>query len=140
MGADKKAYRKVAKDDLRSFVDELSEAQRLLWANGSHALLIVLQAMDAAGKGGTIRHGIAGGNPQGCKGESFKQPSPPELGHDFLWRTNVVLPERGMIGIFNRSYYEEVLGVRVHPELLARGGALPRDELPTNVWADRYED
>jgi PPK2 family polyphosphate:nucleotide phosphotransferase len=131
--------KELAKEDLASFVAELTRAQRLFWANGTNALLIVLQAMDAAGKDGTIRHVMSGVNPQGCKVESFKQPSNTELGHDFLWRSSSVLPERGMIGIFNRSYYEEVLIVRVHPELLARG-APTRGIPPKSVWTDRYDD
>jgi PPK2 family polyphosphate:nucleotide phosphotransferase len=128
----------LAKEELGGLVEELSRAQRLLWANGTHALLLVLQAMDAAGKDGTIRHVMSGINPQGCRVESFKQPSGAELGHDFLWRSSKVLPERGMIGIFNRSYYEDVLIVRVHPELLDFPGRAPG---PTKqVWSDRYED
>jgi len=115
-GSDIKNHKKVAEDDLASFVEELSVAQRLLWASNTHALLIVLQAMDAAGKDGTIRHVMSGVNPQGCKVEAFKQPTGEELAHDFLWRASKVLPRRGMIGIFNRSYYEEVLVVRVHPD------------------------
>jgi PPK2 family polyphosphate:nucleotide phosphotransferase len=138
-GSDKKEYKKVAEEDLASFVDELSEAQRLLWANGTRALLIVLQAMDAAGKDGTIRHVMSGINPQGCKVEAFKQPSGEELAHDFLWRASRPLPERGMIGIFNRSYYEEVLVVRVHPELLTRESAVSGDG-PQHVWGERFED
>jgi PPK2 family polyphosphate:nucleotide phosphotransferase len=140
MGSDEKKYKTVAEKDLRVFVDELAGSQRLLWASDTHALLIVLQAMDAAGKDGTIRHVMSGVNPQGCKVEAFKQPSTKELSHDFLWRSSLALPERGMIGIFNRSYYEEVLVVRVHPELLARGeqgaGALGTEQ----VWRDRFED
>ena len=139
-GSDKKNEKKVAEEDLASFVEELRVAQRLLWASDTHALLIVLQAMDAAGKDGTIRHVMSGVNPQGCKVEAFKQPSGQELAHDFLWRASRLLPERGMIGIFNRSYYEEVLVVRVHPELLARGSAVSGDGLPEHVWSDRYED
>ena len=139
-GSQTKKYKKVAEDDLRSYVDELAEAQRLFWANDTHALLVVLQAMDAAGKDGTIRHVMSGVNPQGCKVESFKQPSVQELGHDFLWRATTVLPDRGMIGIFNRSYYEEVLVVRVHPELLGRGKAAPGDIRSDQVWRQRYDD
>ena len=139
-GSDKKNDKKVAEEDLASFVEELSVAQRLLWASGTHALLIVLQAMDAAGKDGTIRHVMSGVNPQGCKVEAFKQPTGEELAHDFLWRASKVLPRRGMIGIFNRSYYEEVLVVRVHPELLARGSAVSGDGAPEHVWSERYED
>jgi PPK2 family polyphosphate:nucleotide phosphotransferase len=140
LGSDQKKYKTVAEKDLRVFVDELTEAQRLLWASNTHALLIVLQAMDAAGKDGTIRHVMSGVNPQGCKVEAFKQPSSQELSHDFLWRSSKALPERGMIGIFNRSYYEEVLVARVHPELLARGtdGTEERDSV--QVWRDRFED
>jgi PPK2 family polyphosphate:nucleotide phosphotransferase len=133
-------HRKLAKEDLREYVRELTKAQRLFWANGTHALLVVLQAMDAAGKDGTIRHVMSGVNPQGCKVEAFKQPSTEELAHDFLWHANRVLPERGMIGIFNRSYYEEVLVTRVHPGLLDRGkvgsGKRPSEQL----WRDRFED
>jgi PPK2 family polyphosphate:nucleotide phosphotransferase len=140
LGTSKAKYKKVAEDDLRSFVEELSEAQRLFWTNGSHALLIVFQAMDAAGKDGTIRHVMSGVNPQGCKVEAFKEPSGEELDHDFLWRAAKVLPRRGMIGIFNRSYYEEVLVVRVHPDLLARGEAASGDPPAANVWHDRYDD
>jgi PPK2 family polyphosphate:nucleotide phosphotransferase len=139
-GSDRKGYKKVAEEDLASFVDELGDAQRLLWADGTHALLIVLQAMDAAGKDGTIRHVMTGINPQGCKVEAFREPSRRELDHDFLWRAAIALPERGMIGIFNRSYYEEVLVARVHPELLGRGKPVPVDGPPAEVWRDRYED
>jgi len=139
LGDDKKD-KKVAKEDLRTFVDELTVAQQLFWANDTHALLIVLQAMDAAGKDGTIKHVMSGVNPQGCKVEAFKQPSGEELEHDFLWRCSKVLPERGRIGIFNRSYYEEVLVVRVHPELLVRGKPTSGAEPAANVWNERYED
>ncbi len=139
-GSDKRRYKKVAEEDLASFVDELSEAQRLFWANDTHALLIVLQAMDAAGKDGTIRHVMSGVNPQGCKVEAFKEPTGEELAHDFLWRASKLLPERGMIGIFNRSYYEEVLVARVHPELLARGRPASVSVPSAQVWRDRYED
>jgi len=142
MADDKKKHKKVAEEDLRTFVDELTAAQQLFWANDTHALLIVLQAMDAAGKDGTIRHVMSGVNPQGCKVEAFKEPSGEELNHDFLWRSSKVLPERGRIGIFNRSYYEEVLVVRVHPKLLDRGKPIPAspDGPSANVWNDRYED
>jgi PPK2 family polyphosphate:nucleotide phosphotransferase len=142
MADDKKKHKKVAEEDLRTFVDELTAAQQLFWANDTHALLIVLQAMDAAGKDGTIRHVMSGVNPQGCKVEAFKEPSGEELNHDFLWPSSKVLPERGRIGIFNRSYYEEVLVVRVHPKLLDRGKPIPAspDGPSANVWNDRYED
>ena len=140
LGSSKNKYKKVAEKDLESFVDELSNVQRLFWANGTHALLIILQAMDAAGKDGTIRHVMSGVNPQGCDVEAFREPSAEDLEHDFLWRAAKVLPRRGMIKIFNRSYYEEVLIVRVHPEIL-RTQRLP-DELlldEKDVWRGRYE-
>ena len=104
-------------------IEELSSAQELLWASGAHALLVVFQAIDAAGKDGTIKHVMSGVNPQGIQVVSFKQPSAEELAHDFLWRISKALPERGRIGIFNRSHYEEVIAVRVHPEWLERQGA-----------------
>ena len=103
-------------------VEELSSLQRLHYASNRYALLLIFQAMDAAGKDGAIRHVMSGVNPQGCQVFSFKQPSAEELEHDFLWRTTRRLPERGRIGIFNRSYYEEVLIVRVHPEILRSQG------------------
>jgi PPK2 family polyphosphate:nucleotide phosphotransferase len=130
----KKAYQKL----LEEHVDELNSLQRLHYASNRYALLLIFQAMDAAGKDGAIRHVMSGVNPQGCQVFSFKQPSAEELEHDFLWRTTRRLPERGRIGIFNRSYYEEVLIVRVHPEIL-RGQGLP-DELlyEEAVWKGRY--
>ena len=130
--------KEVAKDDLRSFVEDLEASQELLWASSSHALLLILQGMDAAGKDGTIKHVMSGVNPQGCQVVTFKQPSAEELEHDFLWRYREALPERGMIGIFNRSYYEEVLVVRVHPEILSGEGIpdSPHDE--NKIWHDRY--
>ncbi len=109
---------------LAAHVDQLSTLQRLHYASDRHALLLIFQGMDAAGKDGAIRHVMSGVNPQGCEVFSFKEPSAEELQHDFLWRTTCRLPERGRIGIFNRSYYEEVLVVRVHPELL-RSQKLP---------------
>jgi PPK2 family polyphosphate:nucleotide phosphotransferase len=133
-------HRKLAEKDLREYVRELTQAQRLFWANGTRALLVVLQAMDAAGKDGTIRHVMSGVNPQGCKVEAFEQPSTEELAHDFLWHASRVLPERGMIGIFNRSYYEEVLVVRVHPELLDRGKQGSGNPPSEQLWRDRFED
>jgi PPK2 family polyphosphate:nucleotide phosphotransferase len=132
--------KKVAEEDLESFVAELSRAQELLWANGTHALLIVLQALDAAGKDGTIKHVMSGINPQGCRVESFKQPSAEELGHDFLWRCTKSLPALGGISIFNRSYYEDVLVVRVHPELLDKTHEVPEHGNREKLWKDRYED
>jgi PPK2 family polyphosphate:nucleotide phosphotransferase len=130
----KKEYRKL----LEAHVEELSALQTLHYASNRHALLIVFQGMDAAGKDGAIRHVMSGVNPQGCQVSSFKQPSAEELEHDFLWRTTCRLPERGHIGIFNRSYYEEVLVVRVHPELLrdeALGEELRHEK---TAWDERY--
>ncbi len=116
----------------------MSSLQQLLYASNRHAVLLIFQAMDAAGKDGAIRHVMSGVNPQGCQVFSFKHPSAAELLHDFLWRTTRDLPERGRIGIFNRSYYEEVLIVRVHPEIL-RSEGLPDTSLDeTAVWHDRY--
>jgi PPK2 family polyphosphate:nucleotide phosphotransferase len=123
---------------LANHVNDLSEQQQLLYASSTHAVLLIFQAMDAAGKDGVIRHVMSGVNPQGCQVFSFKHPSAEELQHDFLWRTTRGLPERGRIGIFNRSYYEEVLVVRVHPEILGSEG-LP-DPAPgkKSVWHSRY--
>jgi PPK2 family polyphosphate:nucleotide phosphotransferase len=123
---------------LADAVKKLSRQQNLLYADNSYALLMILQAMDAAGKDGVIKHVMSGINPQGCQVFSFKHPSAEELDHDFLWRTNRCLPERGRIGIFNRSYYEEVLIVRVHPEIL-RGEQIPEELLDGgDVWKKRY--
>ncbi len=116
----KKQYQQL----LHAHVEALSSLQRLHYASDRYALLLILQGMDAAGKDGAIRHVMSGINPQGCEVSSFKQPTPDELEHDFLWRTTCRLPERGRIGMFNRSYYEEVLVVRVHP------GAAPRSRAP----------
>jgi len=130
----KKHYQKR----LREHIEELSSLQQLHYASNRYALMLVFQGMDAAGKDGAIRHVMSGVNPQGCEVFSFKQPSAEELEHDFLWRTTCHLPERGRIGIFNRSYYEEVLVVRVHPEIL-RSQGLPeelRDE--KDIWTNRY--
>jgi PPK2 family polyphosphate:nucleotide phosphotransferase len=115
----------------------LAEAQELLYASDTHSVLIILQAMDAAGKDGTIRHVMAGVNPQGCQVFSFKKPSAEELDHNFLWRYMKSLPERGRIGIFNRSYYEDVLVVKVHPEWLGPGAPEKPDK---SFWEKRYED
>ncbi len=118
-------------------VEELSELQRMHYASSRYALLLIFQAMDAAGKDGAIRHVMSGVNPQGCQVFSFKQPSAEELEHDFLWRTTCRLPERGRIGIFNRSYYEEVLIVRVHPEIL-RSQGLPAGLIAKQtIWQER---
>jgi PPK2 family polyphosphate:nucleotide phosphotransferase len=117
----------------------LSELQALLYGANSHSLLLIFQAMDAAGKDGAIKHVMSGVDPQGTQVFSFKQPSPEELDHDFLWRTNRSLPERGRIGIFNRSYYEEVLVVRVHPEYL-NAQRLPAESAQgEDLWKERYE-
>jgi PPK2 family polyphosphate:nucleotide phosphotransferase len=122
---------------LEKHVSELSSMQQLLYGSDRYALLLIFQGMDAAGKDGAIAHVMSGVNPQGCEVASFKQPSAEELEHDFLWRSTVRLPERGRIGIFNRSYYEEVLVVRVHPEIL-RGEGLARDIGEKKVWEQRY--
>jgi PPK2 family polyphosphate:nucleotide phosphotransferase len=124
---------------LADHIEQLAERQNLLYAHDRYALLLIFQAMDAAGKDGVIKHVMSGINPQGCQVFSFKHPSPTELDHDFLWRTTVCLPERGRIGIFNRSYYEEVLIVRVHPEIL-RAHRVPDEVLTSrNIWKRRYE-
>jgi PPK2 family polyphosphate:nucleotide phosphotransferase len=128
-----------AQEWLEQGVTRLSELQPLLYAQDQWAVLLVFQAMDAAGKDGTIKHVMSGVNPQGCKVYSFKVPSEEELGHDFLWRTTKCLPERGRIGIFNRSYYEEVLVVRVHPELLERQ-KLPPSLVTGKLWEERFQD
>jgi PPK2 family polyphosphate:nucleotide phosphotransferase len=130
----KKRYQEL----LEQHVAGLSSLQRLLHASNRYALLLIFQGLDAGGKDGAIRHVMSGVNPQGCEVFSFKQPSPEELEHDFLWRTTCRLPERGRIGIFNRSYYEEVLIVRVHPEIL-RGQGLPNELLDEKtIWIERY--
>jgi len=118
---------------------KLAEQQGLLYASNRHALLLVFQAMDAAGKDGAIKHVMSGVNPQGCGVTSFKSPSSEDLDHDFLWRGLRFLPERGKIGIFNRSYYEEVLVVRVHPEMLARE-KMPARLVTNKIWQERFED
>ena len=123
---------------LADHVTRLSAQQQLLYASNRHAILLIFQAMDAAGKDGAIRHVMSGVNPQGCQVFSFKHPSTTELQHDFLWRTTRDLPERGRIGIFNRSYYEEVLIVRVHRELLLSEGLPDKPHDDKNLWHDRY--
>ncbi|MES2791327.1 MAG: polyphosphate kinase 2 family protein [Planctomycetota bacterium] len=135
-----KERRQQAEKLLAQDVNELAEAQDILYAANSWSLLVIFQAMDAAGKDGTIKHVMSGVNPQGCQVHSFKQPSPEELDHDFLWRCSKALPERGRIGIFNRSYYEEVLIVKVHPELITNQripGARPDKK---SFWEARYSD
>ena len=130
----KEEYQKL----LEEHVAQLSSQQQLLYASNRHAILLIFQAMDAAGKDGAIQHVMSGVNPQGCQVFSYKHPSATELEHDFLWRTTRDLPERGQIGIFNRSYYEEVLIVRVHPEIL-RSEAIPDTaHHDKKVWHDRY--
>ena len=130
----KEHYQKL----LHEHVAQLSSLQQLLYASDRYAVLLIFQAMDAAGKDGAIKHVMSGVNPQGCQVFSFKHPSPTELQHDFLWRTTRDLPERGRIGIFNRSYYEEVLIARVHRKFSGAKGVpdAPRDE--TAIWRDRY--
>ena len=130
----KKRYQKL----LDAHIEELSSLQCLHYASNRYALLLIFQGMDAAGKDGAVRHVMSGVNPQGCEVFSFKQPSAEELEHDFLWRTTCRLPERGRIGIFNRSYYEEVLVVQVHPEIL-RSERLSEELLDADtLWKDRY--
>ena len=132
-----------AKDGAAKFLaanrTELSHAQELLWASGTSAVLVVLQAMDAAGKDGTIKHVMSGVNPQGCEVHPFRRPSDSDLDHDFLWRYAQKVPGRGRIGIFNRSYYEEVLVVRAHPEILA-AQRLPPGKRGRRFWQQRFDD
>ncbi len=123
---------------LGEHVAQLSSLQQLLYASNRYAVLLIFQAMDAAGKDGAIRHVMSGVNPQGCQVFSFRHPSANELQHDFLWRTTRDLPERGRIGIFNRSYYEEVLIVRVHPEILRSEGIADAPRGDSAIWRDRY--
>jgi PPK2 family polyphosphate:nucleotide phosphotransferase len=145
--AAEREFKDLEKDELkaraRKFLDdnlaELREAQELLYSSDVYSVLIILQAMDAAGKDGTIKHVMSGMNPQGCQVFSFKKPSDEDLDHNFLWRYMKALPERGRIGIFNRSYYEEVLVVRVHPEILA-SQKLPPGKRGNGFWADRFDD
>ncbi len=128
-----------AREHVAQNVERLSDLQEKLYAQDSYGVLILFQAMDAAGKDGVIRHVMSGVNPQGCHITSFKSPSSEELDHDYLWRAHKALPERGMIGIFNRSYYEEVLVVKVHEEFLAKQ-KLPPDTRDEKIWKRRYED
>ena len=128
-----------AQEALERGVARLAELQGKLYAQDRWAILLILQAMDAAGKDSTIKHVMSGINPQGCQVHSFKAPSVEELAHDFLWRTSQRIPERGKIGIFNRSYYEEVLAVRVHPEFLARE-RIPAQFALDDLWKKRFED
>jgi PPK2 family polyphosphate:nucleotide phosphotransferase len=128
-----------AGDLLAEGLDSLRKQQEKLYAQGTWALLLIFQAMDAAGKDGTIKHVMSGVNPQGCDVSSFKPPSASELAHDFLWRTTIRLPERGHIGVFNRSYYEEVLVVRIHPEILD-AQRLPPAVVSRRIWQERFQD
>ncbi len=130
--------KKEAKEDLRKNIKEMINLQSKLYADNRYSVLLVFQAMDAAGKDGTIKHVMSGLNPQGTQVFSFKQPSAEELNHNYLWRINKALPERGMIGIFNRSYYEEVLVVRVHN--LLENEKIPKELLSKNVWQQRYKE
>jgi PPK2 family polyphosphate:nucleotide phosphotransferase len=129
----------AAKEALQQGVEVLAELQDMLYAQDRWAVLLIFQAMDAAGKDGAIKHVMSGVNPQGCQVVSFKAPSPEDLDHDFLWRCSKNLPERGRIGIFNRSYYEEVLVVRVHEELMAKQ-KLPPELVTKDVWNERFRD
>jgi PPK2 family polyphosphate:nucleotide phosphotransferase len=130
----------VARDRLVQLVAELARAQELLWATDTYALLVIFQALDAAGKDSAIGHVMTGVNPQGCQVYSFRQPSAEERDHTFLWRATRALPERGRIGIFNRSYYEDVLVVRVHPEILDHQQLPPGTPRGEALWRERYED
>lgn len=131
--------KKVAEKELPRGLERLVDLQGKLYAQNRWAILLVFQAMDAAGKDGVIKHVMSGVNPQGCQVYSFKQPSVEELNHDFLWRSNKCIPERGRIGIFNRSYYEEVLVVRVHKEMLERE-RMPASLVTKNIWNERFAD
>src|SRR5439155_13054516 len=135
----KEADKPRAKEVLTMGVTALAELQDKLYAQNNWAILLIFQAMDAAGKDGAIKHVMSGVNPQGCQVYSFKAPSELELQHDFLWRTTRDLPERGHIGIFNRSYYEEVLVVRVHPEIL-KSQKTPPSLVGKKIWEERFED
>lgn len=131
--------KETSRNILEKNIRELSEAQDLLYASDTYSVLAIFQAMDAAGKDGTIKHVMSGVNPQGCQVFSFKTPTTEELDHNFLWRCMKALPERGRIGIFNRSYYEDVLVVRVHKELVAKQ-RVPNAKPNKTLWKERYED
>ncbi|MEM6768322.1 MAG: polyphosphate kinase 2 family protein [Bacteroidota bacterium] len=133
----KKAY----KDLLETYQESIHDYQNIMYAHNRYSLLLVFQAMDAAGKDGTIRNVLSGVNPHGLQIFAFKKPSTKELDHDFLWRTTVCFPERGRIGVFNRSYYEEVLVVKVHPEILTKYQLIPKEEIQdiNKVWVQRYQ-
>lgn len=138
-GKSKRERKETARLELGNFVEELAASQELLYASDRYSLLVVFQAMDAAGKDGTIKHVLTGVNPQGCEVTSFKAPTDKELSHTFLWRCMTALPERGRIGIFNRSYYEEMLVTRVHPGYLD-AQRLPYGPERESFWDDRFED
>lgn len=135
---DKSHYKEL----MEEFQDEINDLQTMMYAHDRYSLLLIFQAMDAAGKDGTIQNVMSGVNPHGVIIHSFKKPSDQELDHDFLWRTTIAFPQRGKIGIFNRSYYEEVLVVKVHPEILTKYQRLPAELVidPEKVWEQRYED
>jgi PPK2 family polyphosphate:nucleotide phosphotransferase len=133
------ASKKAAESMLESSSQMLAEMQEKLYAQDLWALLVIFQGMDAAGKDGAVKHVMSGINPQGCEVHAFKEPTKEELDHDFLWRAHKVMPPRGKIGIFNRSYYEEVLIVRVHPQVL-KNERLPEELITKHIWEDRYED
>jgi PPK2 family polyphosphate:nucleotide phosphotransferase len=135
---EKFASKEDAEKKLALDIEELSEKQGTLYAQGSQAVLVIFQGMDTAGKDGAIKHVLTGLNPQGVEVHNFREPSAEELDHDYLWRCSKVLPGRGRVGIFNRSYYEEVLTVRVHPELL-KAQRLPKMEMPEDIWKQRFE-
>ncbi len=137
--AGEKAVKEAAAKILEENRESLAAAQELLYASGAYSVLIVLQGLDAAGKDGTIRHVMSGVNPQGCRVQGFKVPTQEELGHNFLWRYSKALPLKGEIGIFNRSYYEDVLVVRVHPEILV-AQRLATGKVGDKFWEDRYKD
>ena len=124
---------------LEKQISKMRKLQRLLYASNQHSVLLIFQAMDAAGKDGAIRHVMSGINPQGCQVTSFKHPTATELDHDFMWRTNQAMPERGRIGIFNRSYYEDVLIVKVHPEILSSQRVPERIGNVNDMWQQRYQ-
>jgi PPK2 family polyphosphate:nucleotide phosphotransferase len=136
---DKFKSKEEAREKLRDDIKKMAKLQDVLYADNRHGLLLIFQALDAAGKDGTIKHVMSGINPQGCQVYSFKSPSAEELDHDYLWRCSSKVPEKGRIGIFNRSYYEEVLVTRVHPEFLAKQ-SLPDIKNPDKLWKRRFEE
>jgi len=139
MGELKAEDKPRAKEALRTGVEAMAELQEMLYAQDRWSVLLIFQAMDAAGKDGTIKHVMSGVNPQGCHVSSFKAPTSDDLDHDYMWRCQKQLPERGRIGIFNRSYYEETLAVRVHPEFLA-AQKLPPELVTKRIWEERFDD